>query len=479
MEYNNKSQQVFLYKPGKASKQNQFGDSTVGGYAFPAPAPLVSISSQVISERSRSSHPQGTADAEVARKDTITLSGYFINTGIEPGEAQASYIFSQIAALQAAVQEKDQTLEINTGDGALVESFEKVNLVSIDIPEGKFVSYGQYTVTFECFNTDNMDNDHIEFSWDFSVSEDESMGYFNSGHTEIISSSVVSGTETITATALNVDDARGFVDSKVQFDGGTVYLHSKGKVYDVLNSAEAWTVCNLVANSSVDVTAGSVTYTSTFILVPQGQSASTTAMGSFGMSKNSSYDQPRDRGVLTGTIMGLSAGGKLSEEILAGNAYSAFQSLKDTAVSKIQEVGITITVTDPLTENITKNYGAGNVEFTLEYDNREPYQVADVVYERIDVTNRPSRRVHAVIPVMGRPSGPILQDTYAKTEKQRDFTIEVVYEAGKGDADGPGTQAIEDDYKPSGNIVFESAASTSWQSAERRFIRQKSWVYEG
>ena len=201
-------------------------------------------------------------------------------------------------------------------------------------------------------------------------------------------------------------------------------------------------------------------------------------MGSFGISKSTSYDQPRDRGSLSGTIQGLSSGSKLSDTILAGNAYSAFTSLKDSAISKIQEVGISITVDDPLSENITKNYGAGTVEFTLEYDNRSEYQVADVVYERIDVTNRPSRRIHAVIPVMGRPSGPILQDTYAKTEKQRDFSIEVVYEAGKGNADGPGTQAIEDDYKPNGNIVFESSASTSWQSAERRFIRQKSWVYE-
>jgi len=479
MEFKNKkSQQVFLYKPGEASKQKGFGDSVAGAYVFPAPAPLVSISSQIISERSRGLHPQGTSDNEVARKDTITLHGYFIERETLPGEEQAQYIFGQIEQMQDAIKKKDVTLEVNTGDGALIQSWEKANLVSIDIPEGKFVNYGEYTIVFEAFDTDDMDNDHIEYSWSFEVSEDESMGYLDQAMTEMLSSSVVRGTETITATALDVDDARAFVDSKVQFDSGTVYLHTKGKVYDVLDSSEAWDVCNIVANSSSDVTTGSVTYSSTFVLVPQELDASTTAMGGFSLSKNASYDQPRDRGSISGTIQGLQKGAKLSDSILAANAYSAFSALKDAAIDKIGEVGINITVEDPLSENVSKNYGAGTCEFTLEYDNRAEYQVDNVVYERIDVTNRPSRRIHAVIPVMGRPSGPILQDTYAKTELQRDFSIEVVYKAGFGDADGPGTQAIEDEYKPDGDIVFESSASTSWQSAERRFVRQKSWVYE-
>ena len=102
----------------------------------------------------------------------------------------------------------------------------------------------------------------------------------------------------------------------------------------------------------------------------------------------------------------------------------------------------------------------------------------DVSFENISITNNPQRRIFATVPVIGRTTGPVLQDTYGKTEKSREFQIEVKYLPGFGNASGPGTQSIENNYKPNGNIIFEAAASTQWDSAERRFIRSKTWVYE-
>ena len=80
--FSDKSNQVFIYKPKKASDKRRFGDSVVTGassYTFPKPAPTIGVSSEIIMEKSDdANYTQGTAYDEVARKDTITFTGYFI-----------------------------------------------------------------------------------------------------------------------------------------------------------------------------------------------------------------------------------------------------------------------------------------------------------------------------------------------------------------------------------------------------------------
>ena len=83
------------------------------------------------------------------------------------------------------------------------------------------------------------------------------------------------------------------------------------------------------------------------------------------------------------------------------------------------------------------------------------------------------------MPVIGREAGPLLQDGNGKTEQTKELTIEVTYLPGFGDESGPGTQAVEDSYKPTGTRqIYETAASTSWSPSERRFTRSISWIYE-
>ena len=99
--------------------------------------------------------------------------------------------------------------------------------------------------------------------------------------------------------------------------------------------------------------------------------------------------------------------------------------------------------------------------------------------EQITVSYNPQRTAFASVPVIGREAGPILQDAGGKTERTKQFSIEVQYLPGFGNESGPGTQAIEDANKPTGTrVIFETEASTSWNSSERRFTRSKSWVYE-
>ena len=468
-----RSNRVYIYKKG-SKKKKRFGDSTAGGYTFPAPAPTVAISTAVVINKSKDSYAQGTPDTHVFKRHTITFTGYFCDPTITPGADVADYILGEQESLRSSL-EKDVTIDINTGDGTLLETFDNCNPVSLEFPEGQYVSYGEYSVTFESEDYGDSE-DIIEYSWDFQVQENTDMGYFNSDNHTPASNSYVTGSETVTATGKDVEKAKDFVDGKVQFDGGTVYIDDTGKIYDVLSAGTSYTVCNLTYNSSVDVTTATVTYASNFILVPSGKS--TTVIGSLSLGNSSGSSEPHKKGICSGSLRGLSSGSKVSQTDSTSNANSAYTTIKSQARSKLSSYVTGTLRTDPVTENVTRNFGAGTVDFTLEYDTKDNPEVSDTVYEKIEITEYPTRRVHAVIPVMGRASGPVIQDTYAVTEKRKDFSIEVVYEAGKGGSSGPGTLAVENANKPTGSIIFESSASTTWNSSERRFVRQKTWVYE-
>ena len=469
------SNRYFIYQPSsRRRKQDRFGDSVVSSYTFPDPGPLVSISTSVVVDRTKDSYDQGTPSNHAFKRHTITFTGYFINPTATPGPATANYILGQHAAIRNVLQ-KDVDIDVNDADGSLLQTFTHCNPISVDLEEGTYANYGRYTVVFECEDV-AQSSDIIEYSWDFSIQENTDMGYFESNNHTPASNSYVTGTETITVTALNVEDAKTFVLGKIQFNGNNSVYLTGDKIYDVLNQGTMYNVCNLTYNSSVDVTTATVTYVGNFILVPNGKS--TTVLGTLNLSNSKSSGEIYPKGVCAGSLKGISAGVKISDSDLTSNAITAYAAIKGQAKTKVAQY-VTGSLNDtPLTENVTRNFGAGTVDFNLEYDTRSNREVANVIYEKIEITEHPTRDVHAVIPVMGRASGPILQDTYAQTEKKKDFSIEVVYKAGYGGADGPGTLSVENSHKPAGNIIFESAASTMWNSSERRFVRQKSWVYE-
>lgn len=496
-QVNNSSNKIYIYKPGLASKK-RFGDSVVDGatsYTFPNPAPTVGVSSQVIFDRSDvADYDQGTKHNEIARKDTITFTGFFIppitngQPSPPPGPETTAWIFKQHKDLREAVLQKFVTVEINDADGVLLTSFENCNVISIDFPEGNNAQVGEYTLVFESYHTDKMDNDHIEYTYDFNVSEDTSMGYFNTAETEVITTSMLSGTESITVNALDVLDANAFIRAKRKFANTTkIYLQTGFNILDLKDggggsATTEYQAANINFSTTTNPTDGTVTYASSFMLIPtSGYSKKVVGTVSYNLEDDKQEDSPT--GSVTGNIIGINVGFQTAKSQYISHAVDAFDAIKDAAGGKLKSFFTELSQIDPddpASISVTRNYGSSSVDFTLNYseDNTTTFEVSNVSFENISITNNPQRRIFATVPVIGRMTGPILQDTYGKTEKSREFQIEVKYLPGFGNASGPGTQDIENQWIPSGKIIFEAAASTQWDSAERRFIRSKTWVYE-
>jgi hypothetical protein len=494
--FSDKSNQVFIYKPKKASDKRRFGDSVVTGassYTFPKPAPTIGVSSEIIMEKSDdANYTQGTAYDEVARKDTITFTGYFIppldsegKVTINPGPATTQWIFQQHTELREAILQKFLTIELNDKSGALLDTFEDCNVVSIDFPADVNAQFGEYTLVFESYNTDNMDNDHIEYTYEFSVSEDSSMGYFSEDKKEVKTDAHLTGTESITVTALDLEDAKTFIEAKRKFDSSEVIYLAQG--YNILDitgngSVDEYKPTNITYNTSVNPTDGTVSYNSTFILVPQTD-FSKDVLGTLNYTMN--YDAVEDAysGTITGSVMGITEGFKVTENESSNKAIECYDIIEAEKASKLKQLypNLSQVTNEPVSTSVTRNYGASTIDFTLEFNDDGPdnFQVPNVSSEQITVSFNPQRDVFNQVPVIGRVAGPLLQTGNGKTERTKEFTLEVVYKPGFGDASGPGTEDIENGYKPTGTSqIYETAASTSWSVNERRFTRSKSWIYE-
>lgn len=453
----------------KNGNKKRFG-STANGFTLPGGAPLVSTTTAAFTDNSSDDYTQGTADGNVLTQTTLTISGH-IFPGSSANPAQG-IINKQNQIISNLTSSKYFDVEINDKNGVLITSYAGCSLVSVDFPEGTYVNYCPYTIVVEQYSRSGTNGQYYrEYSYNFDIQLDDSYGYMNTGNTDVVTSSHLVGTESITVS----ENDGTFLDSKIKFTSGTKVYLTSNKYLNVMDQGTAYDIRNLKYNTSVNPIDQSITYTSSFILIPNGYSL--TCLGNYSVSKDDSVNLAYTKGSLNGSILGLTTGSTYQSENVSA-AMAGYNGIKSQAQTLMTNIGVTPINTTPLSDVLTKNFGAGTVDFTLEYDNRNNNQVANTSYESISVTDTPSRRMFSLIPVMGRSSGPIIQDTYGNTETKRDFSIEVVYYGGFGNSSGPGTQAIENAYKPNANIIFESASTTTWNETERRFTRQKSWVYE-
>lgn len=82
---------------------------------------------------------------------------------------------------------------------------------------------------------------------------------------------------------------------------------------------------------------------------------------------------------------------------------------------------------EPLSVSIGSNENAGTITYSLEFDNRPTNVFGDsVLFENISVSDNYPGDVFAIIPVIGRQTGPILQYIKGRTEYSRSVNIELI-----------------------------------------------------
>lgn len=138
----------------------------------------------------------------------------------------------------------------------------------------------------------------------------------------------------------------------------------------------------------------------------------------------------------------------------------------------------------PVNQTIGRNPPAGVITYNFDYNNRPVPPVSGALSTIITVNDDLQHDLFAVIPVIGRYTGPILQDIGSRSEKRRVLTIEVVMPAqiyGSGTPVEPYVEDIVSDYTPSPDyIIFKGDNQKTWVpfGASPRLTRNVSWTYE-
>lgn len=260
---------------------------------------------------------------------------------------------------------------------------------------------------------------------------------------------------------------------------------------------------------SIDKNAGTYTVADTWLL------SSGTAYENYDMSLSSSIENGLYKVGINGNIKGLSSI-PASGSIFGGNGTTQLNSSYGNAINKYRQVsnngnygptswiykraqntlGITLNPT-PLSVSIGSNEFTGEITYSVEFDTRPTNLISGVLSEQISIQDTYPGDVFAVIPVIGRSTGPILQYIGGRTEYQRSVGIDIIVGSGYGGTARQQTLLskpilIEPMRSSINNLIsqlsparepgirkyFLSPPSESWDPKERRYTLNLNWTYE-
>ena len=204
-------------------------------------------------------------------------------------------------------------------------------------------------------------------------------------------------------------------------------------------------------------------------------------------SVNSSYNTTDGKRTFTinGNIVGLAIA-DITRESRYNNAASYWEVVaKPNLYNRIVALysGIYIPNINPISTELQKSKNAGQITYTYTFNNQPSPILSGALFENITVSEQNSKRTIqtiARIPIIGRSSGPILQQMSTTTERTRTLNIQtLVGPTGIGLIDGFNACPNYDDYvaqlAPNGGYVQDDSYTWSWRDGN--YQRNVSWIY--
>lgn len=457
-------------------------------------------------------------------------------------------VFWKQKALRALFAQDGQRVEITdwAGSEASIVCFPRV--VSVEFQEGIYVDRCDYTITLEAdtllkFDGKTVDNEGSlitgstysavteqqllaslsgafisDYSEDWSIEVDEAQGE----SPELPRSYRI--THSLSATGkthygIKDDDtpikykaweqARKFVQHRLS--DSIKYPNIIGQIGSgTINLVDAYQGYNLVRTEQLSETAGTYSVSETWLL------ASGKAYENFNMSLSSSIDAPFVSVSIDGTIKGLnefspSGFGGLVDNTGKKSAYDN-ALLKYNQITNSGQFGLTSDVykrannsvavqlnSQPRSISLGSNQYTGELTYNLQFDNRPTNIISGVLSETISVNDTYPGDIFAVIPVIGRKTGPVLQYIGGRTEYRRDVSInlnmdytKIPYGSGRKTLLLQKPSVIEPTATQLAQLInelspanepgirkyFISAPQESWNPKEGTYSINLGWTYE-
>ena len=190
---------------------------------------------------------------------------------------------------------------------------------------------------------------------------------------------------------------------------------------------------------------------------------------------------------LSGTVTGLEANATTPNTAVAkyANAKAAYDTLSGkffAAAKAAHEAYLNITTSQPLkdieySKNVSENEALGTITFSVSFNDKITKN-DDVIEDTLQVDDSGGTDVVAIIGVLLRAAGPVIQDMGTVTEKRKSVTYTAKLKTDKrGDKPTFG-KGIVDEYKPGGSSTsYLAGNSESWNETTGDYSVTREWVY--
>lgn len=449
-----------------------------------------------------------------------------------------------------------EVLDINA-DQRIIGFYAEVQ--SINFEEGIYVDIARYTISLTAqYLLDQNNNVHTDgtdiysgsgrqslqniiesqggmiedLTDNWSIEPDESFGQYNTATFEF-HPRVYRVSRNITATGKKIpfirgegqqkaawEHARDFIKMNVDFQRNTYnpqyevlgyngilsdspYIFTEGT--SQIPSTYNW--YNHSRSESFDKGNGSYSITDTWLLA-----SGDYAVETYNLSINSTTDDSYISVSIDGTIKGLSPSESQSyPNQLEVSPFDSAQA-KYNQLSNNGQFGLASIIykrannsvaqylnTQPKSIALGLNETAGEITYNLQFDNRPTNYFSGILSENITVNDTYPGDVFAIIPVIGRATGPVLQYIGGRTEYRRDVSIEVrldytdigynndrhSFMLTKPSLNEPFRTQLNDliyGLSPASEVgvrkYFLNAPSESWSPKDGAYSLNLSWVYE-
>ena len=311
------------------------------------------------------------------------------------------------------------------------------------------------------------------------------------------------------------ESARKFVTSRLNRNASVSgYPNIFGQIGSgTLNLMDIYGGFNCVRTENVSEAAGTFSVTENWFL------ASGTAFENYNINLSTSNSDPFINVSIDGNIKGLTTMSP-SGELYGGLQPSGISGVKPytNALKKYHDItnsglfGISSDIykrannmvavqlnSQPVSVSVGSNEFTGDLNYSLSFNNRPTNIISGVLTETLQVSDTYPGDVFAVVPVLGRATGPILQNIGGRTEYKRDVSLNLImdytkipYGSGrnplmlkKPSVVEPTASQIADLLKevspnsePGVRKCFVSAPSETWSPKDGAYSFNISFTYE-
>ena len=476
-----------------------------GNYNFATqagPIPFITLSKQ---------YAKSADGSAINTTYRATLDG--VLTPLPTGQTSITELNTMRGTMETGFLNDGQEFKVVCDATTLILAYPKVNSIVFEPTNDNWVQSIDYTIELEWQGEAISGDIHVE-----SVDENWNVEVVD-GHNEY----EFSDSTDIATTALQVTH-------NLQAKGMLIY-DSGGEVKPAWQQARDWVVTRLQTTPATDVyessgvinfntagvtglnharverrdeRAGTFGVTESWILF-DNSSLYGNAFEDFTASVSVSLDTGLTTTTIQGNIQGLdikSYGSNPGDFSITTTKYESASGYWDNVKTQLRQRAI-IAATGiaerdihivPVNYNIGHNPRAGTINYNYTYNDRPCNFISNALSEQITITDTSPTDVFASLTVLGRASGPILQNINTVTANKRSVNIDVVVQPTGGcdvtaghitnmlsvrptaEVDALLT-LLQEDISGAGTAIYKSSDQNSWNPKTGRYTRNVEWTY--